>query len=61
MENSKIFLDGVFLSIYSHLVNKLELSNLCRKKSKNHENGLYKKSHQKRDIFFYSFLFLYKS
>ena len=25
--------DGVFLSIYSHLLKKLELSRLCRKKS----------------------------
>ena len=31
--NSKIFLDGVFLSIYSHLLKKLELSKLYRKKS----------------------------
>ena len=32
MWNSKIFFDGVFLSIYSHLLKKLELSMLCRKK-----------------------------
>ena len=53
-KNSKIFFDGVFLSIYSHLLKKLELSKLCRKKlrgSKNPENGLF----QKRDIFFCSF------
>ena len=33
LKNSKIFFDGVFLSIYSHLVKKLELSKLHRKKS----------------------------
>ena len=27
-----MFFDGVFLSIYSHLLKKLELSKLCRKK-----------------------------
>ena len=32
LRNSKIFFDGVFLSIYSHLLKKLELSKLCRKK-----------------------------
>ena len=32
LRNSKIFFDGVFPSIYSHL-KKLELSKLCRKKS----------------------------
>ena len=32
--NSKIFFDGVFLFIYSHLVKKLELSKLFRKKVK---------------------------
>ena len=30
--NSKIFFDGVFFSIYSHLLKKLELSKLNRKK-----------------------------
>ena len=30
--NSKIFFDGVFLSIYSHLLKKLEISKLGRKK-----------------------------
>ena len=30
--NSEIFFDGVFLSIYSHLLKKLELSKLFRKK-----------------------------
>jgi hypothetical protein len=32
LRNSKIFFDGVFLSIYSHLVKKLKLSKSCRKK-----------------------------
>ena len=31
LRNSEIFFDGVFLSIYSHLLKKLELSKLCRK------------------------------
>jgi hypothetical protein len=47
LRNSKIFFDGVFLSIYSHLVKKLELSKLRRKElwgSKNPEKGLIKKS-----------------
>ena len=66
LRNSKIFYDGVFLSIFSHLLKKLELSKLCRKKllgSKNPENGFFQKqsAYQKRDIFFCSFLFLYKS
>ena len=30
--NSKMFFDGVFLSIYSHLLKKLEHSKFCRKK-----------------------------
>ena len=30
--NYKIFFDGVFLSIYSHLLKKLKLFKLCRKK-----------------------------
>ena len=30
--NSNIFFVGVFLSIYSYLLEKLELSKLCRKK-----------------------------
>ena len=34
MRNSKIFFDGVFLSIYSHLLKKLELSMLCRKQGR---------------------------
>ena len=29
LRNSKIFFDGVFLSIYSHLVKKFKLSKLC--------------------------------
>ena len=33
LRNSKMFFDGVFLSIYSHLLKKLELFKLCRKKS----------------------------
>ena len=32
LRNSKIFFDVVFLSIHSHLLKKLELSKLCRKK-----------------------------
>ena len=32
LRNSNMFFDGVFLSIYSHLLKKLELSKLCRKK-----------------------------
>ena len=32
LRKSKIFFDGVFLSIYSHLVKNLELSKLSRKK-----------------------------
>ena len=32
LRNSKIFFDGVFLSIYSHLLKKLELYKLSRKK-----------------------------
>ena len=32
LRNSKSFFDGVFLSIYSHLFKKFELSMLCRKK-----------------------------
>ena len=32
LRNSKIFFDGVFLSIYLHLLKKLELSKLCKKK-----------------------------
>ena len=41
LRNSKMFFDGVFLSIYSHLLKKLELLKLCRKKlwdSKNPKN-----------------------
>ena len=43
LRNSEMFFDGVFLSIYSHFLKKLELSKLCIKKlwwSKNPENGL---------------------
>ena len=32
LRSSNIFFDGVFLSIYSHLLKKLELSKRCRKK-----------------------------
>jgi hypothetical protein len=32
LRNSKIFFDGVFLSIYSHLFKNLEFSKLYRKK-----------------------------
>ena len=63
MRNSKIFFDGVFLSIYSHLLKKLDLSKLCRKKvrgSKTSENGLFQKSDliKKETYFFVLFLFL---
>jgi hypothetical protein len=57
-----MFFDGVFLSKYSHLLKKLELSKLNRKKlwgSINPENGLFQKSHLiKKDIYFFV-LFLY--
>ena len=33
LRNSKFMFDGAFLSIYSHLFKKLELSRLCRKTS----------------------------
>ena len=61
MINSKIFFDGVFLSIYSHFLEKLERSKLCKKKlwgSINPENGLFQKSHpiKKINIFFVPFL-----
>ena len=63
LRNSKISFDGVFLSIYSHLVKKLDLSKLCRKKSygalKILKMASPKKSfYQKRDISFFFFLFL---
>ena len=57
LRNSEIFFHGVFLSICSHLLKKLELSKLCRRKVM----GLYKSwkwlvpkkaPYQKRDIFF---------
>ena len=65
-ENSKIFLDGVFLFIYLHLIKKLELSKLHRKKlwgSKNPENGLFKKSEpiKKETYFFILFCFYIKA
>ena len=44
LTNSKMFFDGVFLSIYSHLLKKFALSKLCRKKlwgSKDPKNGLF--------------------
>ena len=34
LRNSKIYFDGVFLSIYSHLLKTLELSKLRRKKGR---------------------------
>ena len=40
----KMFFDKVFLSIYSHLLKKLEIFKLCRKKgwgSKNPKYGLF--------------------
>ena len=66
LRNSKIFLDGVFLSIYSHLFQKLELSRLRKKKlwiSKNPENGLFKKSQpiKKETYFFVLFCFYIKA
>ena len=55
--NSKIFFDGVFLSIYSHLLSYIE-KNLWS--SKNPENGLFQKSHfiKKDTYIFVLFLFL---
>ena len=56
-ENSKIFFK-VFISVYSHLLKKLELSKLWG--SKNPENGLFQKSRpiKKDTYFFVLFLFL---
>ena len=56
LRNSKIYFDGVFLSIYSRLLKKLE--KLWG--SKNRENGLFQKSHliKKVTYFFVLFLFL---
>ena len=53
MRNSKMFFDGVFLSIYSHLLKKLW-------GSKNPKNGLFQKSHpmKKETYFFVLFLLL---
>jgi hypothetical protein len=53
LRNSKIFFDGVFLSIYSHILKKLW-------GSKNPENGLFQKSHliKKETYFFVLFLFM---
>jgi hypothetical protein len=64
-----MYFDGVFLSIYSHLLKKFKLSKLCRKKVFGSKNGLWpeiglwpvkmacsKKSHPiKKKIFFCSF------
>ena len=59
MRNSKIFLDGVFLFVYSQLVKKLELYKLRKKKlwgSKNPENDMFKKSQPiKKETFFFFF------
>ena len=64
MRNSKIFIYGVFLSIYLRLLKKLELSKLCRNKVirlKKIGKWLVQLkvtfNHQKRDIFFCSFCF----
>ena len=62
LRNSKIFFDGVFLSMFSHLV-KLEFSKLHRKKlwgSKNPVDGLFKKSQlsKKRHISCPFFVFI---
>ena len=64
LRNSKIFFDGVFPSMYSHLLKKLELFKLCIKKS----NGALKilkmacskkvTLSKKRHIFLFLFLFL---
>jgi hypothetical protein len=54
VRNSKIFFDGVFLSIYSHLLKKLVLSKLCRKKVMGLEKS-GKSPYQKRDKFYCSF------
>ena len=43
LRNSKIFFDGVFISIYSHFVKKLELSKLRRKKLWGSKNGIEQK------------------
>ena len=60
MRNSKIFFDGVFLSIYLHILKKLEFSKLCRKNildSKNSENGMFQKSHLiKKETYFFQFM-----
>jgi hypothetical protein len=63
LRNSKIFFDGLFLSIYSHLLKKLELSKLCRWGSKNPENGLFKKVSlsKKRHIFLFFFVSIKKT
>ena len=66
MRNSKIFFDGVFLSIYAHLLKKLELSKkklwsskipkmACSKLVKNSKNNLsiffpFLKFIQERDL-----------
>ena len=66
MRNSKIFFDGVFLSIYSHLLKKLELSKLCRKKGfgalKIRKMASSKKSQtiKKETYFFVNFCFYIK-
>ena len=54
LRNSNIFFDGVFHSIYSNLLKKLELSRLCIKKlrvSKNPQKSFLK-------IYLYFLVFL---
>ena len=60
MRNSKIYFDGVFLSIYSHLLKKLKLSKLCKKKlwgSKIPKNDLFKlvRKFEKNWLIFFPF------
>ena len=59
MRKPQIFFDGVFLSIYSNLVKKLELFRLRRKKGmgpKDPGNGLFKKGQPiKKKTYFYFF------
>ena len=58
LRNSKIFFNGVFLYIYSHLLKNLELSKLCRKLLGS-KNGMFQKSHQTKKINFFLFFFYF--
>ena len=55
LRNSKIFFDGVFLSIYSHLLKNLELSNLIEKKLWGSKNPKKIPLSKKRHIFLFFF------